>query len=183
MNVIDLLFVVLFFGALVVGFFQGTIRLVLVILSFYFSTVLASLYYQGLADVFVRELGGQRFVSQYVAFALILLFCFIVLTWVGIYSFRYVQIPHYLEMVDRIVGTALGVIISGMALGLTAVLLWNLFIVRGFANIDYPITRWLGGQIGTSLMLRFFANAILPSLYELIDPILPDAAQIIFQVQ
>lgn len=183
MNVIDLLFVVLFFGALAVGFFQGTIRLVLVILSFYFSTVLASLYYQSLADVFVRELGGQRFVSQYVAFALIHLFCFIVLTWVGIYSFRYVQTPHHLEMVDRIVGTALGVLIGGMVLGLTAILLWNLFIVRGFANIDYPITRWLGGQIGTSLMLRFFANAILPSLYEIIDPILPDAAQIIFQVQ
>jgi membrane protein required for colicin V production len=183
MNVIDLLFIVLFFGALAVGFFQGTIRLIIVILAFYLGTVLASLYYQSLADIFVRELGGQRFVSQYVAFALIHLFSFIVLTWVGVYSFRYVHTPHHLEMVDRIIGTALGVIIGGMILGLSAVLLWNLFIVRGFANIDYPITRWLGGQIGASLMLRFFANAILPNLYEIIDPFLPDAARIIFQVQ
>ncbi|RMD73243.1 MAG: CvpA family protein, partial [Chloroflexi bacterium] len=38
-------------------------------------------------------------------------------------------------------------------------------------------------QIGASFMLRFFANAVLPSLYDLIDPILPDAARIIFQVQ
>lgn len=70
-----------------------------------------------------------------------------------------------------------------MILGLSAVLLWNLFIVRGFGTIDYPITRWLGGQIGASLMLRFFANAVLPSLYEIVDPVLPDAARIIFQVQ
>jgi hypothetical protein len=93
MNVIDLLFIVLFFGALAVGFFQGTIRLIIVILAFYLGTVLASLYYQSLADIFVRELGGQRFVSQYVAFALIHLFSFIVLTWVGVYSFRYVHTP------------------------------------------------------------------------------------------
>lgn len=183
MNVIDLLFVVLFFGALAAGFFQGTVRLVLIILSFYLSTVLASLYYQSLADIFVRELGGQRFVSQYVAFALIHLFSFIILTFVGIYSFRYVHTPHHLEMIDRIVGTALGLVMGGMILGLSAVLLWNLFIVRGFGTIEYPITRWLGGQIGASLMLRFFANAVLPSLYEIVDPVLPDAARIIFQVQ
>ncbi len=183
MNAIDILLVVLFFGALAAGFFQGTIRIVLVILSFYLSTVLASLYYQTLADVFVRELGGQRFVSQYVAFALIHLLCFIVLTFVGIYTFRYVQTPYHLEMVDRIVGTALGVIIGGMALGLAAVLLWNLFIVRGLAGVDYPITRWLGGQIRESIMLRFFANAVLPSIYEIVDPVLPDAARIIFQVR
>ncbi|GIV90933.1 MAG: colicin V production protein [Chloroflexus sp.] len=183
MNVVDLFFVILFFGALAAGFFQGTIRLVLVILAFYFSTVIASLYYQILADIFVRELGGQRFVSQYVAFALIHLLCFVVLTIVGIYSFRYVQTPHSIEMLDRIVGSVLGVVVGGLAIGLTAVLLWNLFIVRGLANIDYPITRWLGGQIGASFMLRFFANAVLPSLYDLIDPILPDAARIIFQVQ
>lgn len=183
MNIVDLLFVVLFFGALAVGFFQGTVRLLLIILSFYLSTVLASLYYQSLADIFLRELGGQRLFNQYVAFALIHLLCFIVLTFVGIYTFRYVHTPYHLEMIDRIVGTALGLVIGGMILGLSAVLLWNLFIVRGFANIDYPITRWLGGQISASLMLRFFANAVLPSLYELVDPVLPDAARIIFQVQ
>ncbi len=183
MNVIDLLFIVLFFGALAVGFFQGTIRLVIIILSFYLGTVLASLYYQSLADIFVRELGGQRFVSQYVAFALVHMLSFLVLSFVGIYSFRYVQTPHHLEMIDRMLGTALGVLIGGLLLGLSAVLLWNLFIVRGFAQIDYPITRWLGGQIGSSLMLRFFANAILPSLYDIVDPFLPDAAQIIFKVQ
>ncbi|WP_298819625.1 CvpA family protein [Chloroflexus sp.] len=183
MNVIDFLFVVLFFGALAAGFFQGTVRILLIILSFYLSTVLASLYYQSLANVFVRELGGERFVSQYVAFALIHLLCFIVLTFVGIYTFRYAQIPHHFEMIDRIIGAALGLIIGGLALGLAAVLLWNLFIVRGFANIEYPITRWLGGQIGTSLMLRFFANAVLPGLYDLVDPVLPDAARIIFKVQ
>lgn len=112
MNVIDLLFVVLFFGALAAGFFQGTVRLALIILSFYLSTVLASLYYQSLANVFIRELGGQRFVSQYVAFALIHLFSFIILTFVGIYSFRYVHTPHHLEMIDRIIGTALGLVMG-----------------------------------------------------------------------
>ncbi len=46
MNAIDLLFILLLLAGLAIGFFQGTIRLTIAIVSFYVSIVLASLYFQ-----------------------------------------------------------------------------------------------------------------------------------------
>lgn len=48
MNLIDILFLLGVLGGLALGFFQGTIRLAIAIVSFYVSIILASLYFQAL---------------------------------------------------------------------------------------------------------------------------------------
>lgn len=54
MNLIDILFLLGVLGGLALGFFQGTIRLAIAIVSFYVSIILASLYFQRLGVSFVN---------------------------------------------------------------------------------------------------------------------------------
>ena len=183
MNFVDLLLILIFIGLLVTGFFQGMIRVLVIILAFYLSLVLATLYYPSFGEWLVRTLGTQRFVAQYVAFALVLFFATILLTAAGVYTFRYAQLPGQLQYLDRIVGTVLGMVLGALVIGILATLLWNLMIVRGGQNIDFPIMRALGRSVAGSSILAYFANFLLPTTYALLDPVLPDGAALIFAIQ
>lgn len=50
MNVVDLFFIFLFIGALALGFFQGMIRQIILIVVFYVSVLLASIYFGAMAS-------------------------------------------------------------------------------------------------------------------------------------
>jgi uncharacterized membrane protein required for colicin V production len=182
-NFIDIVLILVFFGMLAAGFFQGMIRLLVLIVAMYLSLVLASLYYPAVGEFFVDQFGAQRFVAQYVGFALVLFFGLVLLAAAGIYTFRYAKLPGQLQYLDRIIGTVLGMIMGALLVGLLAVLLWNLMILRGGQNIDFPIMRALGRSVGSSAILQYFANSLLPRTYNFIDPVLPDGAALIFAVQ
>lgn len=183
LNFVDLSFLLLFVTSLAVGFFQGSIRLVVLIIAFYLSLVLASLYFQPVGGWLVSNFGTTRYVGEYVGFALVLLIGFALLAAAGIYTFRYASLPGQLLYIDKVVGMILGVLLGALLIGMFGVLLWNLMIVRGGQNIDLPVMQWLGRQVAGSFLLQFFANEILPQVYGLLDPILPDSAAIIFAVQ
>lgn len=183
MNIMDLLFILLFFGTLAVGFFQGMVRILVVIIAFYLSLVLASLYYPTLGEFLVRSFRAERFVGQYVAFALVLFVSFLLLTLAGLYTFRYFRMPGGLEYLDRIGGTVLGMIFGAMLIGITASLLYNLMVVRGGRNIDLPLMRMFGNAIAGSFVMNYFSNEILPLTYSFLDPILPEGADLLFRVQ
>lgn len=183
MNLIDIFFLLLFVGGLALGFFQGMIRLTVMLIAFYLSVVLSSLYFTVLGGVFVQRFGSNRFVGEYVAFGLILLFAFVLLTAAGLYTFRYATLPGQLQYLDRFVGVLIGLLVGTLFIGLFAVLLWNLMLRRGGCSVDFPIMSWLCGSVQSSFLLSYFANTILPQVYGLIDPILPDAANILFVIQ
>ncbi len=182
MNFIDLFFLLLFVGALALGFAQGMVRLIVVVIAFYLSLVLASLYFPALANVFVFRFGAARYVGEYMGFVLVLLISSLILSAAGLYTFRYAQLPGQLQYVDRLIGLALGLFFGTLLISIFAVVLWNMMIVRGGRNVDFPIMRFLGNQVAGSTLLQFFANELLDQIYTLLDPILPDGAQIIFQV-
>jgi uncharacterized membrane protein required for colicin V production len=182
-NIMDVLFILLFFSMLAVGFFQGMVRLLVIIVAFYLALVLASLYYPSLGEILVRNLGAERFVGQYVAFALVLFFAALLLTIAGIYTFRYFRMPGGLEYLDRIGGAVLGLVFGALLIGIFATLLWNLMIVRGGRSIDFPLMRALGNSIASSFVLRYFADIVLPLAYGALDPILPEGADLLFLVQ
>jgi uncharacterized membrane protein required for colicin V production len=183
MNIMDILFILLFFTMLAVGFFQGMVRLLVIIVAFYLAMVLASLYYPSLGEFFVRRLGAERFVGQYVAFALVLFFASLLLTLAGLYTFRYFRMPGGLDYLDRIGGAVLGLVFGALLIGILASLLYNLMIIRGGRNIDLPLMRSLGNAIANSFVLRYFADIVLPLAYGALDPVLPEGADLLFQVQ
>jgi uncharacterized membrane protein required for colicin V production len=184
MNAIDLLFILLVLAGLAVGFFQGTIKLIIAIVAFYVSIVLASLYFQIVGRFFRQRFGTTLEVGQITAFAFILLVAFLLLTIAGLYTFRYARVPAGLDFVDRVLGTLFGLVLGALILGIFASLLESLFVFRNpVATITFPIMRAFQSAVRSSILVQFFANTILPLIYSSVRPVLPAEADLIFRVR
>jgi uncharacterized membrane protein required for colicin V production len=182
MNAMDVLFILLVLAGLAVGFFQGTIKLVIAIISFYVSIVLSSLYFQIVGRFFRQRFGTTLEVGQITAFGLILLVSFLLLTLAGLYTFRYAKMPPSLDFIDRIVGTLLGLVMGALLLGIFASLLESLFVFRNPSGIlTFPFMRAFQGAVRSSFLVSFFANNILPLIYASVQPVLPAEADLIFR--
>jgi membrane protein required for colicin V production len=183
MNLTDLLFILLLMGCLALGFFQGTIRLTIAILAFYVSILLASLYFRFLGTFFRQRLGSTQEVGEITAFAVILLLGFLLLTSAGLYTFRYAKMPASFDFIDRIIGTLLGLLLGGLLLGIFAEVLTLLFISRSpAAGVTFPLVRWMQDSIRQSFLVSFFSSNVLPLIYQMLRPILPPDANVIFRV-
>lgn len=184
MNAIDVLFILLLLGGLALGFFQGTIKLFIVIISFYVGIVLASLYFQAVGNFFRVRFRTSIEVGQITAFATVLLVSFLLLTIAGLYTFRYFRVPASLDFVDKIIGTMLGLMASALVMGMLAILLKDLFVFRSPATeASLPIVIAFQNWVRSSVLVNFFANNVLPLIYNVVRPILPAAADLIFRVR
>lgn len=184
MNLIDILFLLGVLGGLALGFFQGTIRLAIAIVSFYVSIILASLYFQALGRFFRERFGTSFDVAQIVAFGVILLVAFLLITTAGLYTFRYATMPAGLDFIDKIVGTLLGLVLGALFLGMLAILLEQLFVFRDTAGaVTFPIVKAIQSGVRGSVLVQFFANNILPLIYQSLKPILPRETEIIFLIR
>lgn len=172
--VVDLFLLVVFIIVTGVGFFQGTIKLAIAILTFYASIILASLYFKFLSLYMLRR-GTSSVVADAVSFFLILTICFIILLAAALYTFRYVRLPGRLEFVDRIIGVVLGVALAVVVTSILSMVLHFLFITNNAGN-PYPITRALQSSTRASTLRPLLIFNILPQLFTLISPFLPDAA-------
>lgn len=184
MNFMDAVFLVMLVIGLAIGFFQGTIKLLVAIVAFYVGIILASLYFQSVGLFFQRSFRSSPSVGQITAFAVILLVAFLVLTIAGLYTFRYARVPPSLDFIDRIIGTLLGLFLGALVIGMFAILLRNLFVFQDTAgSLDYPIARFFQSNVRTSILLPFFADYVLPVLYNTLRPVLPRESEIIFRVR
>jgi membrane protein required for colicin V production len=181
MNLTDGLFLLLVLAFLALGFFQGTIKLLVAILSFYISLILAGFYFQILGRFFQQRLGTTFDVAQIVAFTIILLIAFLALTIAGLYTFRYAKIPPMLDFIDRVLGTLLGLVMGGLVIGMLAKILILLLIDRDPASaLTYPIMQSIQNGVRTSTLIPFFNYNVLPLILSLVKPLLPQSASIIF---
>ena len=184
MNGIDLLYILLLLGGLALGFFQGTLKLLITIIAFYVSIVLASLYFQAVGNFFRVRFHTSAEVGQVTAFATVLLLSFFLLTLAGLYTFRYFRVPKSLDFFDKILGTLLGLFLAALFMGMLSILLKDLFVYRSPASAaSLPFMISLQSGIRSSTMVSFFGNNILPMLYGFLRPILPGEAELIFRVQ
>lgn len=184
MNLIDLLFILILLGGLALGFFQGTIKLLVTIVAFYVSLVLASLYFLAVGNFFRVRFNSSQEVGQITAFATVMLISFLLLTLAGLYTFRYVKVPPSLDFFDKIIGTLLGLLLGALFMGLLAILLKDLFVYRSPASeAALPIVISFQGGVRGSTLVSFFGDRLFPLLYRTAKPILPSEADYIFRVQ
>jgi membrane protein required for colicin V production len=183
-NFVDILFILLLLGALALGFFQGTIRLLIAMVAFYVAIVLASLYFTSLGLIFQQRFHSSLRVGQITAFALIMLVAFLLLAIAGLYTFRYAKMPASLDFVDRIIGTIFGLLLGGFFLGMLAVILRLLFYPEIGDPASLPIVGAFQGSVRGSFLVGFFSNRILPLIFVTLQPILPrNAIEIFFQIR
>ncbi len=178
----DIVFLALLIGSLLLGFYQGVIRLSVLLVAYYLSVVLASVLFYPLGMFFLDKFGTHPNVGMYVAFALILMLSLAFLATYGLYTVKDFHIPGHLMYVDKAAGVFIALILAALFMGMLAVLLWNLFVIKGAENIKLPIMHMLGGSVRSSFLLNYFASYILPMAYDFADPILPEGAKIIFAV-
>ena len=184
MNGIDVLFLLILLGGLALGFFQGTIKLLVTIIAFYVSLVLASLYFQAVGNFFRVRFNSSQEVGQITAFATVLLVSFLLLTLAGLYTFRYWKVPASLDFFDKITGTLLGLLLGALFMGLRAILLKDLFVYRSPASeAGLPIVISFQNGVRSSTLVTFFGDRLFPLLHRTIRPILPAEADFIFRVQ
>ena len=172
--IIDLLLLLVFIIVTGVGFFQGTIKLAVAILTFYASIILGSLYFKFLS-LFRTRRGTSSVVADAVSFFIILTICFIVLLAAALYTFRYVRLPGSLDFVDRIIGVLLGVVLGVVVASIVAMVLQFMFVTHSAGN-PYPITRVIQGSTRASSLRPILIFNILPQLFTAVSPFLPDAA-------
>lgn len=183
MNFVDIIFILLLLGGLAIGFFQGTVKLLVATVAFYIGILLASLYFQSVGEFFRIRFNSSFDVSRITAFAVILLVSFVLLTIAGLYTFRYARLPASLDFLDRIVGTLLGLVLSGAALGILAILLKDLFVLQNTAaEINWPFMVAFQNSVRTSVLQPFFSNTILPMIYTTLRPFLPVESEFIFRI-
>lgn len=183
MNVMDVFFILLLIGIMAAGFFQGLIRLSVLVLAFYLSMVLASLYFVPFGEFLTTHIQGDRAASEYIAFLVIMLFAFFILGAAGLYTFRYAEMPGKLQYVDSVGGFFLGIVLAALVEGVLAAMLWNMFIVHGGRDLEIPFFGAIGSSVYNSFLLQYFSEFILPETYNLVRPILPSAASIIFETR
>lgn len=180
----DIFFILLLLGGLALGFFQGTIKLIVAIIAFYLGIVLASLYFSMFGNFLRSKFNSTAEVGQIVAFALILLISFLVLLAAGFYTFRYAKAPPSLDFIDKIAGTLLGLLLGALFIGMLATMLRYLFIYHDVAKTaNLPIVASLQGGVRASRLLGYFSDYILPLIYNAVRPVLPEQANFIFQAR
>lgn len=181
MTFVDLLLLVILMAITAYGFFKGTIRLVIAVITFYASIVLASLYFRFLALFFTAR-GTSEVIANAISFFLILFLCFLILFASGAYTFRYVRISGRLDYLDRLVGAILGLVMAAMVAVIVAIIFRYTFILNDpAATASFPLTRAFQGSVRRSSILPLLIDIVLPRLYVVLGPFLPDAAQPFFQ--
>jgi membrane protein required for colicin V production len=64
-----------------------------------------------------------------------------------------------------------------------SILIYNLMIGRGGCRLGFPLSDLICSATRTSFLVRYFGVTIIGEAYALLDPLLPDGAQLIFLVQ
>lgn len=184
MNFIDIVFVLLLLAFLALGFFQGTIKLLVAIISFYVSIILASLYFQYVGGFLRPRLHTSATMAQILGFSFILLLMFLMLMLAGFYTFRYARLPASLDFVDRVIGTLLGLVMGGLVLGTLALIMDILFIKGNPASeINFPIMISLQSATRSSRLLDYFKVEVFPMILNLVRPFLPAEAFRLFGIR
>jgi uncharacterized membrane protein required for colicin V production len=123
-NGMDFLIIATFLAIIGFGFFSGVTRVTSAIFALYFGAVFAAAFYRPLSDFARRYLTTMEEATGNLVFFLMLFFAFSVIftmilsRWLG-----EIKLPRRVQVFDNVGGAALGVIVSGLALTLAAMLL------------------------------------------------------------
>jgi uncharacterized membrane protein required for colicin V production len=180
MSGVDIFFLLLVIIMLFVGFFKGMLKIGIAIGALYAAVVIAALYFRFLARNFGAETPVQF--AQMFSFFLIFMISFLILYFAGSYSFKYVQFRGRIQYLDKFIGAFLGLVFGAMFASIFAMIFRYMFISQSNPTLlQYPMMSGLADSTKRSVLLNIFLNGILPLIYAPLSPILPDAADAIFQ--
>ena len=182
MSFVDALLIAFVFITTIVGFFKGTLKISIALVTFYLAVILASLYFSFMARALATNSTSSLQILNMLSFLVILVIAYIILLLTGLYAFRYIHVGQRAQILDKIGGAILGLFLGAMFASIFAMILRYLFITQFVeATLDYPLMRGLAGSTRKSVLLSLFVDGILPVLYAPLSPFLPEQADRIFR--
>jgi membrane protein required for colicin V production len=179
---VDLLLVGIIIAIAAAGFFQGTIKLFCALSVFYASLILAGLYYNWVAIPLIRR-DVDPVLAQMSSFSFVVLLAFALLLAAALYTFRYLRVPARLEIADRLLGSGVGIVFGFVISSITALVLRTLFVTHSLGGQgSLALLRGLQNSARSSSLLGLLVERIVPQLYAVLSPFLPDAARAFFSL-
>ncbi len=187
-NALDFAILIFFMGIIGLGFFSGVSRVTAAIIAIYFGAIVSAAFYRGITEFVRTELvsigtrAGQLIFFGITFLVFSILFTIVLSRWLGD-----LHLPRRFTILDNIGGAALGIVVSGLALTLAALVLTIMLQAINHVTTggSGPLLGALQDQVRSSslvpLFLRmapFFMGAISPWFPGGLPPILsvvPDA--------
>lgn len=152
MNTFDIACLAFILVAVVLGFFQGAVRMLVITVVSYICLILAGLYFQSLGDQ-IHLAGDFSLTESYIlAFVVVFMACMITLSSMGIYTFRFLR-GNPSSTINRVLGVLASVFTVIILIGAFA------HLVMLLANPDMALgARTL---IGTPEFIELVSSARL----------------------
>lgn len=175
LNALDIVIISTFLAVIAIGFFNGVTKVTAAILAIYFGSIVSAAFYEPVTDgaldyvVAMSERTGQLFFFVILFFVFSSAFTFLISNWLG-----GLTLPRRIEIVDNVGGAALGVIVSGLAVTLAAMLLTILVqaLNQTFGAGDSAMVGFFHSQINGSTLVPVFLK-MSPHFVRLISPWFP----------
>jgi membrane protein required for colicin V production len=179
-NLFDLLVILLFAVAFIIGFIQGTIRRLLGIASVLFSFLLAANLRDPLGAFFAGH--WHQFPTGYsymIAFGLVFVVSTLVFSLLlqGLYHHQPI-FPKY-PVIDELLGGVLGVIQAMLILGFVIIILDSYFNQPGSGDSGGEVVflRQLWNAIDTSGIVHLYRETLIPGFFAVFGALVPAAVR------
>lgn len=116
MNTFDIVCLTIFVVSIMLGFFQGAVRMLVITAVAYVCLILAGLYFQALGDQIHLAGDFSIYESYCLAFMGVFLACMITLGSMGIYTFRFLR-GNTAATVNRVIGVVASLFTSSILIG------------------------------------------------------------------
>ena len=175
-NGLDFAIIFAFLAIIGIGFLSGIARVVAAIVAIFLGSAIAAAFYRDLTDEAREHVAslalrtGQLFIFCVLFFLTSIVMA--VLLSRGLNGFR---LPRRLEFVDNLGGAALGVVVSGLAVTLAAMLLSILLsALNQSVGQTTPgiLVGTMDSQVGGSRLLPVFLD-MAPFFTGLLEPLFP----------
>jgi len=165
----DLVSLIIFVIALILGFFQGAVRMITITVMGYIGLVIAGLYFQTIGDWLHLAANIGLLESYSLAYITVFVLCMLTLSSIGIYTFRFFR-----GNTDSIVNRVIGLVFSGVTILLLIGVYAHLMLILPIDVSTSEMRSFIGAttlhSIATARFATPLSNAVAPLVLQILDP-------------
>ncbi len=169
MNSFDLVSLIIIVIALILGFFQGAVRMITITVMAYIGLVIAGLYFQTIGDWLHLTTNIGLLESYSLAYIAVFGLCMLTLSSMGIYTFRFFR-----GNTDSIVNRVIGLVFSGVTVLLLIGVFAHLLLILPTDVSAGDMRSFIGATtlhtIATARFAAPLSNAVAPIVLLILDP-------------
>ena len=169
MNSFDLVSLIIVLVALILGFFQGAVRMIIVTIMAYIGLIIAGLYFQTIGDWLHLAANIGLLESYSLAYIAVFVLCMLTLSSMGIYTFRFFR-----GNTESIVNRLIGIVFSGITVLLLIGVFAHLLLILPTDVAPSEMRSFIGTEtlrtVASARVAVPLSTAVAPLVLQLLDP-------------